>query len=170
MTFPTTVRAGTVRAVPPVARPPWLQPASLLAELPRDRDPWVAQLAVELRRAEGRIAVAAKALGVRRTTMTAWLAWLDEHEPDAAEKLPRATRSEAVAANMREVCTALDDAARAALAQIVEASGKVAVARDAGIGTRALNTALEGGEVKPATVTNLLALVAREAAKGARGR
>lgn len=62
------------------------------------------------------------------------------------------------------------DAARAALAEFVEARGKVAVAEDAGIGTRALNAALNGDPVKPGTATNLLAVVARENAKGAKTR
>lgn len=169
MTFPADARTGSVRAVPPIPRPPWQQAASMRARLPLDRDPWVAQVAVEMRRAEGRIAVAAKALGVKRNTFALWLAWCDENDPAAAEKLPRATRSDAMVANNRDTLAPLDDAARAALAELVEARGKVAVAEDAGIGTRALNAALDGDPVKPGTATNLLAVVAREsAAKGAK--
>jgi len=170
MTFPPNARAGSVRTMAPVPRPPWQRPASMFAGLPQTRDEWLAHVGVELRRAEGRVAVAAKALGVKRNTFALWLAWCDENDPAAAEKLPRATRSDAMVANNRDTLAPLDDAARAALAELVEARGKVAVAEDAGIGTRALNAALDGDPVKPGTATNLLAVVARENAKGAKAR
>lgn len=169
MTFHPTARAGSVRAMAPVPRPPWQRPASMFAGLPKTRDEWLAHVGVELRRAEGRVAVAAERLGIARPTLSLMLDWIDEHEPAEAEKLPRATRSEAAVVGNREASVPLDDAARAALARIVEAEGRAAVAADAGIGLPALRKALDGDPVKPSTATNLLAVVAREsAAKGAK--
>lgn len=171
MTFPHNTRAGTVRTMAPVPRPPWQRHASLLAGLPQTRDEWLAHVGVELRRAEGRVAVAAEQLRIARPTLSLMLDWINEHDPDAAEKLPRATRAEAATVGNREASVPLDDTARTALAAIVEAHGRAAVAADAGIGTAALRKALDGDPVKPSTATVLLAVVAREAApKGAKTR
>lgn len=169
MTFHPTARAGSVRTMAPVPRPPWQRHASLLAGLPTDRDAWIAQVGVELRRAEGRVAVAAEKLGIARPTLSLMLDWIDENAPELAEQLPRATRAEAAVVGNREASVPLDDATRAALAKIVEAEGRAAVAADAGIGLPALRKALDGDPVKPGTATVLLAVVAREsAAKGAK--
>ena len=81
--------AGTPRAsrlrMARTSSPPWLRPASLLADLPRTREPWLARVLPVVRAEVVDVRIAAS-LGVARTTWATWRAWLSaEH---AAGRLP----------------------------------------------------------------------------------